>query len=41
MNTFFTARMVRHWHMLPRGTMDALSLEMFKARLAGAMGTLI
>lgn len=40
-NTFFTAGMVRHWHMLRRETMDALSVKPFKARLNGVLGTLI
>ncbi|KFO72745.1 hypothetical protein N303_04503, partial [Cuculus canorus] len=38
---FFTMRVVRHWHRLPREAVDALSLEMFKARLDGALGSLI
>ena len=29
--------MVRHWSRLPRDTVDAPSLEVFKARLAGAL----
>jgi len=29
---FFTVRMVRHWHRLPREGVDALSLETFKVR---------
>jgi len=33
--------MVRHWHRLPRVAMDAQSLEVFKARLDGAVGSLI
>jgi len=32
---FFTQRVVRHWHRLPREAVDAPSLEMFKARLGG------
>ena len=31
---------VRHWHRLPRETVDAPSLEVFKARLDGALGSL-
>ena len=31
--------MVRHWHGLPRGAVDLPSLEMFKARLDGALGS--
>ncbi|KFO80641.1 hypothetical protein N303_04583, partial [Cuculus canorus] len=37
---FFTMRVVRHWNRLPREAMDAPSLEMFKARLDGALGSL-
>ena len=32
---FFTKRVVRHWHRLPREVMNALFLELFKARLDG------
>ncbi|KFZ54995.1 hypothetical protein N321_01176, partial [Antrostomus carolinensis] len=38
---FFTQRVVRHWHRLPREAMDAPSLEAFKARLDEALGSLI
>ncbi|KFO89941.1 hypothetical protein N320_02235, partial [Buceros rhinoceros silvestris] len=38
---FFTVRMVRHWNMLPREAVDAPSLEVFKARLDGALSNLI
>ena len=38
---FFTVRVVRHWNMLPRDVVDALSLETFKARLDKALGNLI
>ncbi|KFO81937.1 hypothetical protein N303_10227, partial [Cuculus canorus] len=38
---FFTVRVVRHWHRLPREGVDAPSLEVFKARLDGALGSLI
>ncbi|KFO69771.1 hypothetical protein N303_11476, partial [Cuculus canorus] len=38
---FFTMRVVRHWHRLPREVVDAPSLEVFKARLDGALGSLI
>ena len=33
---FFTVRVVRHWHRLPRAAVDAPSLAVFKARLDGA-----
>ena len=32
-------RVVRFWHRLPREVVDAPSLEAFKARLDGAMGS--
>ena len=38
---FFTARVVRHWNTLPREVVDALSLEIFKARLDGALSNLV
>ena len=38
---FFTIRVVRCWHRLPRKVVDALSLEVFKARLDGALGSLV
>ena len=37
---FFTVRVVRCWNGLPREAMDVLSLEVFKARLDGALGSL-
>ncbi|KFZ53803.1 hypothetical protein N321_03183, partial [Antrostomus carolinensis] len=38
---FFTQRVVRHWDRLPRKAVDAPSLEAFRARLDGALGSLI
>ena len=38
---FFTMRVVRHWHRLPREVVDAPSLAVFKARLDGALSSLI
>ncbi|KFQ23616.1 hypothetical protein N332_11458, partial [Mesitornis unicolor] len=38
---FFTMRVVRHWHKLPREMVDAPSLEAFKARLNRALGNLV
>ncbi|KFO71906.1 hypothetical protein N303_00198, partial [Cuculus canorus] len=38
---FFTMRVVRHWNRLPREIVDAPSLEVFKARLDGALGSLL
>ncbi|KFW68012.1 hypothetical protein AS28_04549, partial [Pygoscelis adeliae] len=39
--TFFTMRVVKHWHRLPRELVDAPSLETFKVRLDGALSNLI
>ncbi|KFM05723.1 hypothetical protein AS27_00199, partial [Aptenodytes forsteri] len=38
---FFTMRVVRHWHRLPREVVDAPSLEVFKARLDSALSKLV
>ncbi|KFQ40211.1 hypothetical protein N332_07050, partial [Mesitornis unicolor] len=38
---FFTVRVVRHWHRLPREVVDAPSLEVFKARLDRALSSLV
>jgi len=36
---FFTTRVVRQWHRLPREVVDALSMETLKVRLDGALST--
>ena len=41
MKKFFTERIVRQWHRLPRETVDAPFLEAFKVRLDGALDSLI
>jgi len=38
---FFTVRVVRHWHGLPREAVAAPSLALFKARLDGALSSLV
>ncbi|KFP20725.1 hypothetical protein Z169_03426, partial [Egretta garzetta] len=38
---FFTMRAVKHWNRLPREVVEAPSLETFKARLDGALSSLI
>jgi len=38
---FFAKRVLRCWNRLPREVVDALSLQVFKARLDGALGNLI
>ncbi|KFO90587.1 hypothetical protein N320_12978, partial [Buceros rhinoceros silvestris] len=38
---FFTLRVVKHWHRLPREVVDAPSLEAFQVRLDAALGNLI
>ena len=35
----FTLRVVRHWNRLPGEAVDVPSLEMFKARLDGALSS--
>jgi len=37
---FFTLRVMRHWHRLPREAVDAPSLAVLKARLDGALSNL-
>ncbi|KFP00871.1 hypothetical protein N300_14993, partial [Calypte anna] len=37
---FFRVRVVRQWNRLPREAVDAPSLEVFKARLDGALSNL-
>ena len=38
---FFPVRMVRHWNRMPGAAVDTPSLEVFKARLDGALSNLI
>ena len=38
---FFTMRVVRCWHRLPREVVDAPSLEVFKNKLNAALGNLV
>jgi len=38
---FFTLRMMRHWNRLPREVVGPPSLEVFKARLDGALSNLV
>ncbi|KFR00078.1 hypothetical protein Y956_11729, partial [Nipponia nippon] len=38
---FFTVRVVRHRNRLPREAVEAPSLEVFKARLDGALSNLV
>ena len=39
--TFFTMRVVKHWHRLLREAVAAPSLAVFKARLDGALSNLV
>jgi len=39
--SMYTQRVVTHWNRLPRGVVDAPSLEAFKARLDVALGSLV
>ncbi|KFQ46153.1 hypothetical protein N333_13280 [Nestor notabilis] len=38
---FFTVRVLRHWHRLPREAVAASSLAVFKARLDRAWNNLV
>jgi len=38
---FFTMRVVKHWNKLPREAVAASSLEVFKARLDGALSNMV
>ena len=38
---FFTVRVVRHWHRLPRAAVNAPSLAVSKVRLNGALSNLV
>jgi len=38
---FFTMRVVRHWHKLPREAVEAPSLEALRVRLDGALSNLV
>ena len=41
MKKFFTVRVVRHWNRLPREVVAGPPLEVFKARLDGALRNLV
>jgi len=41
MKKLFTLRIVRLWNRLPSATVDAPSLAVFKARLAGSLSNLV
>jgi len=38
---YFTVRVVKHWHTLPREVLEASSLEIFNTRLDGALSNLV
>ncbi|KFP78881.1 hypothetical protein N310_02987, partial [Acanthisitta chloris] len=39
--TFFTVRVVRHWHRLPREVVDVPTLAVYKARLDESLSNLV
>ena len=41
MKKFFTQRTMRHWHRLPKEVVNILSTEALRARLDGALGSLV
>ena len=38
---FFTMRVMKHWHRLPREVVGVPSLETFKVRFNGALSSLV
>jgi len=40
-NKLFPMSVVRHWNRLPRETVDAPSLEVFKVRFDGTLSSLV
>jgi len=38
---FYTMRVMKHWHRLPREAMEAPFIETFKAMLNGALSNLV
>jgi len=41
MKKLFTQRTMRHWHRLPKEVVNILSTEALRARLDGALGSLV
>jgi len=39
--TFFTVRVVKHWHRFPREVVEASALEIFKSRLDRTLSNLV